>query len=120
MNGLVYRSYDEIYLSIYDNKQRYIISEGTPITEGAYNNLKNNEIFLVDVQVKDGTLDLEVDDPQDLVDQLKIMDGYNIFFHMRNLSLYEYPFEIDTIIDNNEFEKIAKNILLKEKKKGRI
>lgn len=119
VNGLVYRIQDVIYVSLIDsmiNKP----TDGLPISEGVYETLGDDQILFVDVEINDGTLDLDVN-VNDFVDGY--FDNYehgDIFLKITDIMTFSFKdFTVEEICNNGDFETISDDIIdqmLEEKK----
>ena len=116
MYGLIYKYDDDkdIYLCFFDNKERFLVTDSTGILGTGYENLTLNDICFCEVEIKDGTKDIEIEDPRDLLEELKNSSEYKYFFHIRQRIIYNYPITIKQIIDDKNFLYVANKIYDKQ------
>jgi len=110
MKGLVYRIDDGVYLSLIDDGVAY---DGIPISEGVYTSLQDNHISIVDVNVKDGTMILDID-VKSLIEKASEKSG-DLFYEIKDLSLFSFNASIKQIVEQGEFQTIVKELLENEK-----
>ena len=113
VEGLVYRIQDVIYLSLIC-PIKLKTTDGISINEGSYKTLKDNEISYVEVEVTDGTMDLDMD-VFDFIDNYFINHRYGEIF-LRISDILTFAFDNVTVeqmcIDGN-FEKASYDIINK-------
>jgi len=108
MKGLVYRIDDEVYLSLIDNEKP---SDGIPISEGTYTTLQDNQISLVDVNIKDGTKIVEDIDINYFVYNEAQQNRENLFYEILDISLFTFKVPIKEIVEFDGFNGVTKDIL---------
>lgn len=119
VNGLVYRIQDVVYVSLIDPKLNKT-TDGLPISEGVYEKLENDQVSYVDVEILDGTLDLEVDIYEFVDDYFSKYEPGDIFLKITDVMTFTFKdATIEEICDNGDFEMIADDIIeqMEEEKK---
>lgn len=107
--GLVFKIDDQVYLSFIDPKNNEP-SYGISISEGPYKDLKENEISYVYVEVKDGTEDIDITYDDFIENALNYNPG-DIFYYIKDIMFFEYSIKIKEIIDCDEFDDMAMDII---------
>ncbi|MEI8045843.1 MAG: hypothetical protein WCI92_00585 [Bacteroidota bacterium] len=97
------------------------ISDGVNISDhkNVYVELKYNHIMVVNVDIKDGTSELDNVDLDEFVHGDKY-DKSNIFLHIQDIVLYGVKDKIMDIINNRNFDKIALDCISKARAEKEI
>ena len=111
VNGLVYRIQDLVYVSLIC-PTKLKTTDGLSINEGSYKTLKNNQFSYVNVEVTDGTLDLEMD-------VYEFVNGYftnfkqgDIFFNIEDLMTFTFEnVTVEEMCIDGRFEKATCDII---------
>jgi hypothetical protein len=107
--GLVFKIDDEPYISFLNPKDN-IPSYGISISEGPYKDMKDNEISYVDVEVKDGTEDIDISFDDFIENALNYNPG-DIFYHIRDIMFFEYSNTIKEIIESDGLDSVLFDII---------
>lgn len=111
VNGLVYRIQDVVCVSLIDPKLKKP-TDGLPISEGVYETLKNDQISYVNVEVTDGTLDLDVDVYEFVNNYFDNYKEGDIFLKITDIMTFTFnEYTIEEICDNGDFEMISDDII---------
>jgi hypothetical protein len=110
-DGVVCRLNKELYLFIL-NPDENMIMDGMNISEHeCYNNLKDDQLMVVNVIFKDGTEELDNIDLESFIYD-DVYDRNSVFLHIRDILLYSIGkknqvISLKDIVDGDDFNKIA-------------
>ena len=110
-DGVVCRLNKELYLFIL-NPDENVIMDGMNISEHeCYNNLKDDQLMVVNVIFKDGTEELDNIDLESFIYD-DVYDRNSVFLHIRDILLYSIGkknqvISLKDIVDGDDFNKIA-------------
>ena len=102
-------------------KINIFISDGIPISTTPYEELKDNQVWVVDVIIQDGTIDLIDINVNDFVHNKASQNDTNYFYKIKDLCLFtiEQDITIREICEQDEFINMVidmiKNTELKNK-----
>ena len=104
--GVIAKLNNVLFLFTFDPIKRKIM-DGINISDHkVYDDMKSDEMSIVDVDFRDGTLSIENFDLEEFI----YGDGYgehNIFMYIQDIFLYKLHDTILNIIKNGDFNKIA-------------
>lgn len=110
-DGVICRLNKELYLFIL-NPDDNMIMDGMNISEHeCYNNLKDDQLMVVNVIFKDGTEELDNINLESFIYD-DVYDRNSIFLHIRDILLYSIGkknkfISLKDLIDNDDFNKVA-------------
>lgn len=99
LDGVVFRIQDGVYLCLLDPVIGKF-TDGIPISSNEYDTLKNNQVSVVDVILKDGNLELNDLDVTKFVNDKALFEQTNIFYNIKDLMIYT--------IDDHTIEEVVK------------
>jgi len=116
LDGVVFRIDDSVYLSFLDPVTGGI-TDGIPITQGdAYLNLKDNQVSVAEIIIKDGNLELDNFDVTNFVKE-STFQADNIFYNIKDLMMYTINgFTIKEISEKGDFIEVVRDMISQTKK----
>jgi hypothetical protein len=114
---IIVENKDKIILFMLD-PERNKMSDGVNISDhkNLYNGLKYDQLMVVNVELKDGTLKLEKVDLSEFVHGDTYIKS-NIFLYIQDIVIYGLKEKIMDIINNRNFDKIALDCIIKAREK---
>lgn len=110
INGFVYKIQGIVYLSLVGPENK--CTDGIPISEGNYIKLLPNQLSYVDVHIKHGTTEIEMD-VFDWVNECMNYNQGEIIYNIKNVIIFAFETAVEDICEHGDFQTLANDLLNK-------
>lgn len=109
-NGLVYKIDGGVYLSLIDPDNNDAPTDGIPITKNTYSELKDNEVYYVEVTITDETENIELS-IKEFMDNFSNYEVGDVYYKLIDIFLFSYNDTIKNISIDGNFNELSSDIV---------
>jgi len=119
LDGVVYKINDNTFLSFLHPTKKEM-TNGFSINGYMYDSLKEKEICVVNVILKDGNKELNEDEVMNILEGDELSGNENIFYSINNLTVYKFDVSVVEMNENYEYDNSLIDIITRTKNKQQL